>query len=89
MTEQDIDRYKRAAHAIQSGVVAKMSLNGSETTPKHLRVGVNMAMIDSAALATVLIEKGVITADEYQEALARMAEQEQATYEDELGVKLS
>jgi hypothetical protein len=61
--------YRDLAHAMQSGVAAKMALDPSETTPKSLRVGVNSAMCDSSALARLLIAKGVITEGEYVGAI--------------------
>lgn len=72
------ERYMRAMHAMQSGVAALMP--SKETEPKHLRVGVNSALIDSAAVASLLIAKGVFTEDEYLEALALTAERDVATY---------
>jgi hypothetical protein len=87
--EEARQRYLVAAHAIQSGVAAKMHRSLAETTPKHLRVGVNMAMADQGGLAKLLIEKGVFTEQEYTIAIADAAEREQASYEAELGVKLA
>lgn len=79
-------RYEAALHAMQSGVAMQMHHDGGpegngETSPKHLRVGVNSAMIDGAALARLLIEKGVITEIEYYEQLVVLAEEEQRRYE--------
>ncbi len=78
------ERYYAAAHAMQSGVAMKMNYDPSETTPKHLRVGVNSAMSDHGALVTLLIEKGVITKAEYFEAVAAAMEREAANYEAEV-----
>jgi len=82
-------RYARAMHAIQSGVAIQMTLveQGSvegETAPKHLRVGVNSALLNDSALAGLLIAKGVITKLEYVEAVTVEAEKEQAEYEKKL-----
>ena len=53
---KDGQRYDAAAHAMQSGVAFEIGAGVSrETEPKHLRVGVNSAMVDSAALAALLI----------------------------------
>lgn len=75
-------RYKAAMHAMQTGVMYQMEQGGNpkETQPKHLRVGINAAMIDSGALAALLIRKGVFTEVEYFEALADMAEREAEDY---------
>ena len=81
----DHQRYLDLLHAMQSGVASKMNYDGGpdsgETSPKHLRVGVNAAMVDNSALANLLMEKGVITEDEYFAALAAGAEREKALYE--------
>ena len=83
MTPQE--RYVAAMHAMQSGIAMDMETytGGSKgaTTPKQLRVGVNSALVNDAALTTLLIAKGVITQDEYVEAVAVAAEAEAARYE--------
>lgn len=78
------ERYAAAAHAMQSGVAAEIGLGTKSTEPKHLRVGVNSALVDSAALAELLIGKGIITEDEYVEAIATGMEREAKAYEDRL-----
>ena len=97
-------RYTNALHAVQSGVLALfLHENGpantyhdkviGECSRKHLRVGVNSALLDSAAIARLLIAKGVFTEEEHAEALAELAEQEKALYEAKLsglkGAKVS
>ena len=80
-TDQARTRYLAAAHAMQSGVAAKMQIDPGETTPKHLRVGVNSAMSEHSGLATLLMAKGVITEQEYTVAMADAMEREKALYE--------
>lgn len=75
------EKYLELCHAMQSGVAAKMQRDNSDTMPKHLRVGVNSAMVDSAALATLLMQKGIITEDEYYDALIERMQAEVAAYE--------
>lgn len=82
--EAAILRYNAAAHAMQSGVAMKMNYESKGTEPKHLRVGVNSALVDSSAIATLLMQKGVFTMAEYTEAVADAMEAEVKTYEDEL-----
>lgn len=53
-------------------------------TPKHLRVGVNAAMVGHGGLVVLLIAKGVFTEEEYLKAIADKMEAEQATYEERL-----
>lgn len=80
----DEDRYRKACHAVQSGVAAKMQYNPKETEPKHLRTGVNISMRDLASLVHLLVGKGLITMDEFQKAIADGMETEKQLYEDEL-----
>lgn len=76
-------RYQRAAHAMQTGVKMLMEIEGPsrETSPKHLRVGVNSALSDMGALARLLIQKGVISAAEYELTVMLGMEMEVRSYE--------
>lgn len=60
--------YEDACHAMQSGVAMEMErhLNNAHE-PKHLRVGLNSALVNDAALLQLLIKKGLVTLDEYAE----------------------
>jgi len=80
----DKERYHAAAHAMQSGVAMTMEINPAETSPKHLRVGINAAMSDQAGLAKLLIDKGIITEAEYTKAVADQMEVERDSYQREL-----
>jgi hypothetical protein len=51
------------------------------TTPKHLRVGVNSAMVVHSALARLRIARGVLTEAEYLESMAEVMREEVASYE--------
>jgi hypothetical protein len=81
---RDLERYRAAAHAMQTGVAIEMERGATDTQPKHLRVGVNVAMCDHAGLVMLLIEKGVITSEEYAAAVADSMEEEVARYEKRL-----
>ncbi len=83
-TEEYRQRYFAAAHAMQTGVAAKMNFDPSETTPKHLRVGVNAAMSDAGGLVGLLISKGVITEEEYMKAICEQMEAERDKYQEEI-----
>ena len=87
------ERYQAAAHAMQSGVAMEMNYDSKSTQPKHLRVGVNSALVDSSALAELLITKGIITEDEYLDAIAagmeREAESYRARLQDRLGTSIT
>ncbi len=78
------ERYAKAMHGVQSGVAMKMNFDATDTTPKHLRTGINSAMVDTAALTQLLIRKGIFTQEEHLEELVVQAERERAAYEAEL-----
>lgn len=82
MTDRDdpMIRYYAALHRVQTGVAYEMEWT-EQTSPKHLRVGVNSALVDSVAVAHLLLAKGVISQDEYEEQLAVEMEREAADYE--------
>lgn len=80
----DAMRHASAAHAMQSGVAMEMNWNSGPTDPKHLRVGVNTALSDQAGLARLLIEKGLITNDEYMKAIADEMEREAGRYQERI-----
>ncbi len=79
-----VQQYTEAAHAMQTGVAYEMEINSKPTEPKHLRVGVNAAMCDHAGLVNLLIEKGIITKEEYLKAIATEMAAEKARYEQRL-----
>lgn len=59
------EKYAFLTHAIQSGIAMELLIDSTAGTPKHLRVGINMAMVETAALGKILIQKGIITKEEY------------------------
>ena len=73
--------YGSLLHAIQTGVKYKMEYDDSETTPKHLRVGVNSALVNHTAIWRLLVKKGVISRKEYEESLLEQLREEKAMYE--------
>lgn len=81
MSQDDVDRYLAALHAMQTGVAIEQARGSRDGEPKHLRVGINSAKVEMGALAALLIEKGVFTLDEYTAALADAMETEVAAYE--------
>lgn len=82
-----IARWKAAAHGMQTGVAFDHEKGSDDGTPKHLRVGINSAMADHAGLVKLLISKGVITEEEYLEAIADSMEEERDRYEQHLELK--
>ena len=81
-------RYQKACHAMQSGVAMEMQIGGRAHEPKHLRVGVNSAMVEGSALVQLLIEKGLFTKEEWARALAVSMENEVRSYEARLSQSL-
>lgn len=85
----DIKReYAGLCHAMQSGVAMMMNYDPQATAPKHLRVGVNSAMVDSGALAGLLLSKGLITELEYFTALRDKMREEVEKYKTEISDRL-
>jgi hypothetical protein len=81
--------YTEAAHGIQTGIAWELERGSQSATPKHLRVGVNLAMSDHAGLVRLLIEKGIFTEEEYLKAITDEANREldrvEKTVNDEYG----
>lgn len=71
---------------MQSGVQSNLSADMAEghlgdCSPKHLRTGVNAALVNDAALVNALIKKGLITHEEFMASVAEMMEAEKKRYE--------
>jgi len=79
----DEERYLAAYHAMQSGVAFEMNYPEriSATKPKHLRVGINGALVQDAAIVKLLIDKGIFTMEEYWKSVADEMDAEVARYE--------
>lgn len=83
LTDQEIEvlkRYQAKCHAMQTGVAMVMNFDQHETTPKHLRTGVNVAMSDHGALVDMLVEQGIIDRLEYFKRLEKFMDQEVEVY---------
>lgn len=86
--------YEQLLHAMQTGVAYDQAQGSQDGSPKHLRVGINSAMITDAAVAKLLIDRGVFSELEYTEAVVEEAKREVARYEKRLserygGAKIS
>jgi hypothetical protein len=75
-----MDRYRTLLHAMQTGVKFDQENGSTDGTPKHLRVGVNSAMVSDAALVKLLVEKGVFTNQEFADKLVEAAQAEVDRY---------
>ena len=81
--------YEEACHAMQSGVAFDQGAGSQCGNPKYLRVGVNSAMCDHAALARLLINAGIITDEQYREAIRLEMIAEVERYEHRLSTKFN
>lgn len=74
-------------HMVQSGIAALQGhhdLYGSrfpQVEPKHLRVGVNSAMVEASATARILFAKGICTPREFFDQLIAVWNEEVDSYE--------
>jgi hypothetical protein len=81
--------YEAATHGVQSAIQYEMSraVNRGEdegdTSPKHMRVGIDMSKADQSGLAKLLIDKGIFTLGEYLEYMRLAANNELAMREAE------
>ena len=80
-----IARYLAAQHAMQTGVKLEKAQGGKATEDVHLRVGVNTALSDHAALVSVLVRCGAIREIDYFHAIAEFMEKGVRDYEKRLG----
>lgn len=72
----------RLLHAMQAGVGYVMANSLSpDTEPKHLRVGVNNALLINSTIVSLLIQKGIFTEEEFYEAYNAKAKDEVEAYE--------
>ena len=76
--EQLKQEYMRLCHAMQSGVATLPDDPGMQ--PKHLRVGVNSAMVETGTIVQLLIGKGIFTEVEFFETVNKMMAQEVEAY---------
>lgn len=76
--------YEVAAHGVQSAIATDLAEGRtSAVEPKHLRVGVDMSKSDMLGLTCLLIDKGIISQDEYLEYMRLGANTELAMREAE------
>lgn len=89
-TEEQAAKLQELGHRVQSGIAffeGQRDLLGTryaEVEPKHLRVGVNSALIETSSLARVMFRKGLMTSEEYFDALIESWEQEVDSYREKV-----
>jgi hypothetical protein len=87
-TPEQRARYEAAAHAMQSGVAADQGSADHSDNSKHLRVGINSALVETSALGNLLMAKGIVAAEEYAEAIIAGMEAEVLRYQELLSKRL-
>lgn len=76
--------YNKLVHAMQTGVGMLMNYDGTETLPKHLRTGINSALVSNGALVKLLVDKKIITDEEMFQSLVDGLKVEVKDYETKL-----
>lgn len=84
----DAERYAAACHAMQTGVKHDLNLNPQAGSPAEARVGINIALRDHGSLIGLLVDKGLITQEEYEKAMADGMEEEVKMYEQRLKAQM-
>lgn len=79
-SEEFMEEYIRLGHAIQTGVAYEMN-RSNIAEPKHLRTGLNCVMADLGSMTRLLVKKGIISEDEYYEAIIEGLKKEVADSE--------
>lgn len=82
--ESERQRYENAMHAIMTGVGYVQTFDPNERDVKHLRTGINSALISNGALTRLLIDRGIFTEEEWYKTLADVAEHDVKTYQEML-----
>lgn len=72
--------YEAAAHGVQSAVSFRDAVDGYS---KHLRTGIDLSKAEQFGLACLLIDKGIITEEEYVEYMRLGVNTEVANAEEE------
>lgn len=89
-TPEQVELLRSLPHRVQSAIAFLMSNAENsrqrypECEPKHLRVGVNSAMIEASAMGRLLMSKGIITSKEYYDSLILLWQEELRSYQDRL-----
>lgn len=76
-------RYMDLAHSVQSAVGWLLERDAKSGTPKHLRTGLDVTKCEQAALVNLLVDRGIITEEEYVRGINEMLEKEVQRHEAE------
>lgn len=95
MTYEEFDvKHRQLLHALQTGIMYMLEKQVPNYAPiadfkrddllvalKHMRVGIDSAKCEHGVMAQILIDKGIITAEEYRERMMAGYEKEVKMYE--------
>lgn len=82
MTKEEFaNRNTQLRHAIQTGIEYERQWNPKFLDPKHIRVGLDSNQCEVGAIVKLLIDKGLITEEEYFDYSIKFLEMEVARYE--------
>lgn len=88
MSERKDWTAEEAQAAMQACVNVELQIDPSGGDPKHLRVGVNTAIVGVSALVQLLIDKGVIARAEWDAYFTDAMKREVVTHEKILSEKI-
>ena len=80
--------YYRLMHAMQAGVAMELGQDPISGSPKHLRVGVNSALVGHSILVELLVRAGVCTLREYWETSVKWWQDEVDAYKARIAERL-
>ena len=75
------DRYDSAMHSMQSAIAWLIKGGWDGASSKHNRVGIDSLKAEQAGLAQLLMDKGLFTWEEYEQAMVDAVEKEAKDYE--------
>jgi hypothetical protein len=80
-TEEQNNTINSLLHAIQTGVAYEHGLGSKDQEPKHLRVGINSALVSVAAVTKLLVDRQIIVEKDYWTYYIDQLEDELARYQ--------
>jgi len=78
------EEIQKLQYAMQTGIMYMVEKGSKTCQPKHMRTGINSALIFNGSVVRLLVEKGLITREEYAEAAVADLRAEVKRYESEL-----
>jgi hypothetical protein len=89
-TPEQAELLRSLPHRVQSAIAfiadnrARTGKRYESLEPKHLRVGINNALVEASAIGRLLMEKGIITPAEYYDSIIELLEEEVRRYQEDV-----